>query len=733
MPPPAQRRANPRITTAAGGDPSAVAAALHIPSSNALPARLVGSPKFCGKGLQQQQRCQSSNHLPPLRPGPVASATALLAATPPDKQQQHRTPSQGRVPFIQPMARRNVAPAGSSGGGAALVPHPPAAAASLLPVETERRPTVRPPCTPEAFCRGAQVMNAAVLGTVAPTGNASSSNGSNDNGTSGSGSGGEGGELPLFQTPVSTGGRQRALRSVPLLPVTVLTDGYALLLIDFNGSQRHRNYVAGGVFSGQEPGGPPVRINGVPSPSPSPSSSSAAAAQVLRIDWAVLTAKASSSSGQVRIPLSLSCAVTSAVACEYASDPLVLYFPPMGPSPWSPSLSWLPGSVGGDGDSDKQQVSRPTPLVAEALTDISQAYLPSFFQAAYPTGVCLAAQWHPSANSGGGLLGFIDLASPEGIGEERGGATGGIAALFPALSTQEGKNSNGKAPEATRPHGCLVLPRECVADAQRRRDLYAAQQQQALEMPSKCSGGMVPTPPPKAAREAGAVRSTALPVHGRSSQHSAAKAPSPPSPAAVGIAKGTDKFTDAGTPSAPHTLDAGTVLLVAAPPSLPWRGPPSAPSRRREVPPQQPLLSSPPPSPPPPPLHEGRAAALGREALSYSGRLVATGPPPPPQQQQRRLCTRVTVLTPLGRLEMDRTDDKHHLQQQQEGAGRVLRMMTVRDVTAAVLRSGVARALGLVEGRFHLCYGPGTCGLLDEELLNCSGVTLRLVRHSAIA
>lgn len=454
--------------------------------------------------------------------------------------------------------------------------------------------------------------------------------------------------------------------SVPLHPISILTDGATVLIVDFNGTARHRNYhdiiTAQWKIKAAEEKKRSMKRMVVDSRPALPNDARLIDGGPPRADivgwWALSDVKRQQGGKKAAVPLSSARAVlfgpsSSAMTTDNLADLLYNAASSVGPGTlrlaYGDPLLLAFGFAAPDttaaaamrGDEFKMA---STPASQCLLQDLCHCCLPSVLEEAYPNGgVTLRGCW-------------IDDSTEDG------------RAVRPLLYRRDG-SSDGEVSALLR----RVLPpsnRAAVLDSLSLPPLelrLSPFMLQFIESPSTSSPLASPSNP---AGIAGSGKANHPPTDANAS-HAAAK----PSTCTV-----SSQQKD------PNSVAKYPVYVAPLYPS----------------------------GAPEPFVAEGETE-MSRETLL---------------SRCNHFCQSVTILTPVGQVELAREDTAAGQQQSDpttsQGSGGVI---TIKDIKMCLLRSAVGRSLRLRSGEIDFVYAPGTPVLEDAHVMRAAHAVLRLIRR----
>lgn len=558
-------------------------------------------------------------------------------------------------------------------------PRPPADAASL-PAAYRSAAT--------QFIKSIQRLNAMTTTTcsvhhtsslefMAPTQSSSSNSGSNR-------SGGQRGRVRAVSHISSI----RQLMSVPLLPLTICTDGRTVMLVDRNGTARHHNYLAAVESSMKQ------------------RTTSTSDGGTLVLWWTLQELKGS----RGILPLSSAAATYTKMVTASSNGASQQKSSLRGVQPDHLTLPYGEGVVlvftttaahltestspADDPSAPDPHSFAPSTLGGNFLQDLRHGYLPSLLEDVYPDGgVQLRGCWcalptAPPSSDSRGATHHIDE-EREDLMDEKNASVKVVRVALPLVHVGEAAAKGSPLHRRTQAAAAARMmtslqPTSIVPAAARPRTPSlpgSAPHELILDLSEDVLRFVLSTTTPSTERHGqGAPTQGSGPVAPRTSSSSP---PPPPSPT---------------HPSMRHSLTDDAAVVVSAHDARPS----------------------------PVALATAAAATTSTTALArhltYVGSLLraaapapATAAPAPSRTSATRVCTSVLVLTPMGRIELVAPD-----------VPPPSFPFTVGDVRYSLVRSAVGRSLHLQEAAVELVYGPGTPPLGDAVCFTGSQVVLRL-------
>lgn len=446
------------------------------------------------------------------------------------------------------------------------------------------------------------------------------------------------------------GGTAHRMQTVTVLPVHVVTDGRSLVVVDFNGTQRHDNYAAAMLETHALIEKAAGHSSALPASPPVPEDADVVWIPWLAMDAAEAFQEMPPPTPKPRVgggpPKRRKCPVTAARQ-EALAIPLGVSAVAALPTDHLSHMETL-SHVRLEYRDPLVIVMRPqTPMVASILTDLHQCYLPYFLSHAYREGVPLVGHWcdHP-------------LWAPMPLEQ-----ASELHALYPALKRQQALK------EKHHRYGQLILPTSIV---QGLRTVADKQQPQPspLVAGSPAAGGRPYCPTPL----------TTKPRHLSAAAFAGAGR-------RLGYATCTTSPATNDTRPTHHVQDMNHV--------------------------ETPSTAS---------LSGGGDCNDPRTSLNYVHSLESEGPLT--AVTDPTLCWVVTVLTPGGRLLLERPADLAAA----AGIAHASKHTTVRDVKQGLVRSALGRSLRLRLDGIGLVFAPATPPLRDDELITGREAVLRLFR-----
>lgn len=541
---------------------------------------------------------------------------------------------------------------------------------------------------------------------------------------------------PSAASPAARAGMHKMAR-VPLLPVTVCTDGATVLLVDCNGTARHGNYVAAAQALARRLPAPPV---GLPPLSPP-----------MLLWWTLKELQPA----PPRVPLSTARAALlvkpgaqgaalaelqpSRLTLRYG-EALVLVFAAAregeaGEAGYeTPTSSGVlpPHQVGPHAQRQQRHAASYDVGYEAILRDLYHGYLPCFMEAAYPDGgVQLRACWCEVASRAAppqppaprpqgevhrsdGVSDAADLhvvpvpaplvawAAPHTTSAATGSRGRDAAAVMESLRPTAMRGGAGAVPALA--SAVLQLPSAV-------RGFLAQETKGGTSAVKKAAAEQHPTPsvhPPPPATAG------AAPFLRLSLRHASATAAS--APRRVGTADST----------APGGEDGRGRLGSRDEPQVPASGGPGSSLVYVST------LFRAPQAPHPPTPSQSQPSSASRAAQSTAAHRHANSGQP---TRRADACTSVVVLTAAGRVELvappePATQGTHA---HAVAAAAAVHPVTILDVKYSLLRSAVGRALRLRAEELQLVYAPGTPPLSDADVVDTRHAVLRLRRRPTSA